>query len=197
MAGRIRIISGLGAEVSFTILPLLVVGIVLIHQGPFLGLFASPEWSFGAAILFGQALVKFVSGFSQTGRVPVGSFALVVALLIVFGLVPALVVNAMTVMATEPATKSSESRAAGQATADTLHPLTTQSSLKREGPTPGLQISQVLLFGAGVLVYVLLGTVAEEASTVPSKSDRINSEVTTIDPWAGTLGRGPRREKGS
>ncbi len=164
MSARGRIIAGLGAEVSFAILPLLVVAIVLIHQGPLLNLFASPEWSFGAAILLGQALVKFVSGFVQGGRAPRGSFTLAVALLIVFGLVPALVVNAMTVMATEATIRPADLKRLPQSASDSSQTNSSQPNSRREGgPTPGLQISQVLLFGIGVLAYILLGAVGEEA----------------------------------
>lgn len=161
MSNRSRIISGLGAEVSFAVLPLLVVSIVLFHQGPFVNLFASPEWSFGAAILFGQALVKFVSGFALSGRAPIGSFTLTVALLIVFGLVPSLVVNAMTVMATEAVGRPAESRSSvtGVDLAPTSGAKTSED--KRPEPTVGLQVSQVILFVASSLIYILLGTVGE------------------------------------
>lgn len=64
MTERSRIFAGLAAEVSFAILPLLVVLMVLTYLQHASTFFASPEWSFGASILFGQTLVKFVSNLS-------------------------------------------------------------------------------------------------------------------------------------
>ena len=61
----------------------------------------SAEWSFGAAILFGQSLVRFVSGLVRGGTAATGSVALVLALLIVFALAPSLLVLYMTLQTTE------------------------------------------------------------------------------------------------
>ena len=98
MSERGRVISGLAAEVAFAVLPLLVVLlVVVVHLNrPSSHFFSSPEWSFGAAILFGQSLVKFVSGIARGGSAAVGPVALAIALILVFGLVPSLVVLDMT-----------------------------------------------------------------------------------------------------
>lgn len=98
MSERGRIISGLAAEVAFAVLPLLVVLlVVVVHLGHSSShFFSSPEWSFGAAILFGQSLVKFVSGIARGGAAATGPVALAIALILVFGLVPSLVVLDMT-----------------------------------------------------------------------------------------------------
>src|SRR6185295_11488878 len=52
---RRRVFAGLFAEVSFTTLPLLIMLIVLLNYEHGEHIVQSPEWSFGAAILFGLA----------------------------------------------------------------------------------------------------------------------------------------------
>lgn len=130
---RKRVIAGLGAEVLFAVLPLLVVLMVLVHAEHSTNMFASPEWSFGAAILFGQALMKFVSGLARGGDAEKGPVRLIVALLVVFGLVPSLLVLNMTLQAVET----------------------------HANPGRWLQIFQVVLFCGGAAMYILLGTVGE------------------------------------
>jgi hypothetical protein len=80
---------GAATELLFVVLPLLVVGVVgLHHEETAWKICSSPEWSFGAAILFGQAIVKMIaaasSGATRERASIFGSLA------IVFGLVPAL-----------------------------------------------------------------------------------------------------------
>jgi hypothetical protein len=130
---RTHVLSGLAAEVAFAALPLLVVLMVVVHANRSQHLFSSPEWSFGAAILFGQSLVKFVSGVARGGEAATGPVALLVALLVVFGLVPSLIVLDMTLQAAEEASE----------------------------PARWLQLSQVAFFLLAAVMYMLLGTVGE------------------------------------
>jgi hypothetical protein len=134
MSERTRILVGLAAEVLFAVLPLVAVLLVLIHVGHAKKLLWSPEWSFGASILFGQALVKFICGLARGGAAATGPVGFAVALLVVFGLVPSLLVLTMTLQATETA----------------------------QSPASWLQWSQLVFFVIGSLVYILLGTVGEE-----------------------------------
>jgi hypothetical protein len=87
-----RIVPGLLAEVVFATLPLLVVAVVLkeFQKSPYA--LRSPEWSFAAAILFGQSIVRFMSGFAHGGHARPGPVSLAVTLIIVFGLTPSLLV---------------------------------------------------------------------------------------------------------
>ena len=133
MAERGRVLSGLAAEVAFAVLPLFVVLMVLAHADHSRHLFMSPEWSFGAAILSGQSLMKFVSGLARGGKAAKGPVALVLALVIVFGLVPSLLVLYITLQTRE-------------ANAD---------------PSRWLQFFQVVLFGGAAAMYLLLGTIGE------------------------------------
>lgn len=133
MSKRRRIVAGLAAEVIFAILPLLVVFMVLlIAQHPD-HVFMKPEWSFGASILFGQALVRFVSGLAHGGRAATGPVALVVALIVVFGLAPSLFVLFWTLHQAE----------------------------SRILPGRWQQAIQVVLFCGASVMYMLLGVIGE------------------------------------
>jgi len=134
---RNRIIYGLVAEVAFTILPLVVV-LIAVSQTQWIKLLASPEWSFGAAILFGQSIVRFFSGLLRGGAAAGGPVALTVSLLIVFGLVPSLLVLTFTLISAEDCHAS-------------VHPA-------REY---WLYAAQVALFGLAALTYLVLGTIGE------------------------------------
>jgi choline-glycine betaine transporter len=133
MSERSRILSGLSAEVVFAALPLFVVLIVLAHADHSRRLFMSPEWSFGAAILFGQSLTKFVSGLTRGGKAARGPVTLVLALVIVFGLVPSLLVLYITLQTVEAKTD----------------------------PSRWLQFFQVILFCGAAAMYLLLGAIGE------------------------------------
>jgi hypothetical protein len=134
MSERKRIIIGLAAEVLFAVLPLVVVFMVVMHAGHGEKFFSSPEWSFGASILFGQTLVKFITGFSRGGATAADPIGFTVALLVVFGLVPSLFVLTMTLQYTEVG----------------------------KDPALWLRIAQLVLFALSAIVYMLLGTVSEE-----------------------------------
>jgi hypothetical protein len=78
-------------ELSFALLPLLVVALVVgISQNSITRVLESPEWSFGAVILFGQALVHFSVGVS--GRADTNWMSLVITLIVVFGLAPSIAI---------------------------------------------------------------------------------------------------------
>ena len=133
MTERNQTFAALGAEVCFAVLPLLVVVMVFIHLEHGHHMLASPEWSFGAAILFGQALVKFVSSLARGGAAAIGPVALIVALTVVFGLVPSLFVLDWSLQSYE------------------------QAIVLRHS----LQAAQVVLFCSGAITYMILGTIAE------------------------------------
>ena len=138
-AKHVKTLAGLVAEVAFAILPLLVVTMVLLRAERSYKVFAAPEWSFGAAILFGQALTKFMVGLARGGDAASGPVALTVALVVVFGLAPSLfVLNAALEMA---------------------------EAGKFLGV--GMQASQVVLFSLGAIVYLLLGVVGESWRHLP------------------------------
>lgn len=97
--------SILGAEFLFILLPFVVSGIVFSSKGEYLSLLQMPEWSLAAAVLFGQSLVKFISGIlanKGTYRARWERVALGIAFLIVVGLVPCLIVLSLILMRGHP-----------------------------------------------------------------------------------------------
>jgi len=95
--------AGPGPEYLFVALPLVVLTFVFVAIGKQLhAILASPEWAFGAAILFGQSITKLVSGVARHGVERGDLLALIIALVIVFGLCPSLTVLAL-VLAKEEA----------------------------------------------------------------------------------------------
>jgi hypothetical protein len=133
MQHRSRVAAGLAAELVFAFLPLLVILLVFYRAGRAGDWVYSTEWAFAAAILFGQSIVKFMSGLSRGGRAAAGPVALTLALLLVFGLVPALFI--LTVSLTTP---------------------------QGEQPlSVGFTVAQIALFVAASAAYLILGTIGE------------------------------------
>jgi len=137
---RKGILAGAAAEVMFAVLPLLVVAMVLLHKEHSTALLASPEWSFGAAILFGQSVVKFMTSLARGGkahnRVANGPVAFVAAGVIVFGLVPSLMALNMTLQASE----------------------------EKVDPARWVKIFQITDFWVAALTYLLLSVLGETLS---------------------------------
>ncbi|HKD81517.1 MAG TPA: hypothetical protein VKH81_17625 [Candidatus Angelobacter sp.] len=138
MSERPKVVSGLTAEVAFAILPLLVILMVFLTMHNLSSFFASPEWSFGAAILFGQSFIRFVTGLVHGGKAAQGPVALIIAVLLVFGLTPSMVSLVVILQSGE-----------------THSPLSIW-----------MQVLQVALFAFASVAYVVLGTVGEEWNKV-------------------------------
>src|SRR4051812_6810572 len=84
-------------EWLFAMSPLIVVAIVMGDSCEFSRLFASPEWSFGASVLGGQALVRFAVGLSRSRRSSADRVLLAASALLVLYVVPANVVLALVI----------------------------------------------------------------------------------------------------
>ena len=84
-------VSGAVSELLFVLLPMLVISLVFIYKGEGSHIAGSAEWSFGASILFGQALVRLMRSFAETGGVFGERAALVASSIIVVGLLPSLI----------------------------------------------------------------------------------------------------------
>lgn len=83
-------------DLLFIVLPLVVITIVDLSVGRSLfAIIESPELSFGSAVLFGQTIIKVVSGFAHTKPSGAEQPVFFIALIIVFGLVPSLIVLAL------------------------------------------------------------------------------------------------------
>jgi hypothetical protein len=92
-------IAGALAEWCFAMLPLLVVTIVMTHLGRSAVVLESPEWAFGASILAGQALMRFVVGVVRARRLTMERVMLAIASMLVFVVVPANIILALVIMA--------------------------------------------------------------------------------------------------
>ena len=58
----VNVYLGVGAEALFALFPLIVIGVVLWYDSRLWSILETPEWSFAAAVLSGQTLVKLMSG---------------------------------------------------------------------------------------------------------------------------------------
>ena len=101
---KIELIDALivvASELLFIALPLEVISIVEFHHaGTWTAPFNSSEWSFAAAVLFGQAVVKMISVAAE-GAIKERA-TLCGALAMVFGLVPSLIVLALILIERAP-----------------------------------------------------------------------------------------------
>jgi hypothetical protein len=82
-------------EMLFVLLPFLVSAIVLIVRGNLTSFFFRSEWSLVAAVLMGQAIAKFIN-LTAGRQVHRHRLVLIVTIMIVVGLVPPLVLHALT-----------------------------------------------------------------------------------------------------
>lgn len=99
--------SVLVGELLFTLLPFSVLFLIYAYQSKSASAFLmAPEWAFASAILFGQTIVKFVQGIVESTKRfnPIAErVGLVVAILIVIGLVPSMVILALILVSANPA----------------------------------------------------------------------------------------------
>jgi hypothetical protein len=119
------------AEFLFVLLPLVVLAFVLLMtENKTHNLMTTPEWSFGAAILFGQAVQKVAAASARTQAYAWEKTTLLVSVLLIFGLVPSLITLALVI------------------NAEDLHGTST------------LAYCQIILFALGSLVFMILGSVS-------------------------------------
>ena len=82
----------LTSELLFTILPIFVLLIVRSYEKNFSSILDNTEWSIMAIILFGQSIVKFSSGVSNSSNKFNWQFvSLVISIIIIFGLIPSII----------------------------------------------------------------------------------------------------------
>ena len=129
---RNQAMAGVASELLFAGLPLVGVFLVFVYLGRPERWAHSAEWAFGAAILFGQTVVKFTSGVSRGGAAA-APVALATTLLIVAGLAPSLLVLTMVLLASE----------------------------SQHEPEVWLRRAQVGLFVVASCCYFVLGTIGE------------------------------------
>ena len=96
---------GVFPEFLFVLLPLVVILIVRLSQGQIGTILSWPEISFASAVLFGQTIVKIVSGTAAVDEAcNWQNVAAVVSAFIVLGLVPSLTILGLILIRTTPST---------------------------------------------------------------------------------------------
>ena len=83
------------SEYLFIFLPFIVIGIIKIYTADLDSFLRAADWSFASSILFGQVLVKLVSGAVIHDKAQWQRVVLVVTLVLVLGLVPCLIILAL------------------------------------------------------------------------------------------------------
>jgi hypothetical protein len=89
-------------EILFIILPLVVLGIVFSFKGRVLVLLHTPEWSLISAILFGQTMIKVIIAALTVKDMEWQRIVFAVALVLVVGLVPSLLVLTLVITSDPP-----------------------------------------------------------------------------------------------
>ena len=127
----------LWAELMFVFMPLVIIVFAFAYKGQLITSVFSPEWAFGASILFGQTLVKFILmtvGIASSGReISLGALALLISAFIVLLIVPSLIVLVLVLIT--------------------------------DTPSILLAITQLGLFILSVLTYLVLGGVSVRVQT--------------------------------
>jgi hypothetical protein len=129
----ITAISGALAEWLFAMLPIVVVMFVMAYLEKLSAMPNSPEWAFGASVLAGQTISRFVSGIMQAGRLSLDRVSLGISVLCVMIIVPANIVLAIVI----------------------IHAETNEHHL-----TDFLAVLQILLFCISSVVYIIVAVFA-------------------------------------
>jgi hypothetical protein len=81
------------AELSFFILPFIVISIINLTKDEWIKLVQTSDWALASTLLFGQTIVKIIMGVaSREQSFPHQNYGLITALIIVVGLVPSITI---------------------------------------------------------------------------------------------------------
>jgi hypothetical protein len=81
------------AELSFFLLPFMIISIINLSKGDWVKLIQTGDWALASTLLFGQTIVKIVMGVAAREQsFPHQNYGLITALIIVFGLVPSITI---------------------------------------------------------------------------------------------------------
>lgn len=87
-----NIVYVLLSELLFNILPLIILLIIRSYESKFEMIFYNTEWSMMAIILYGQSIVKFSCGISNSNlKFRWQLVSLIISIIIIFGLIPSIV----------------------------------------------------------------------------------------------------------
>ncbi len=127
----ITALAGAIGEWLFAMLPIIVIMIVMAHLEKLSLMAHSPEWSFGAAVLAGQTIARFVAGIHYAGKISLDRVLLGISVIIVGIVVPANIILVLVILSIE-----SESRHVSDL----------------------LSVMQILLFCISSIAFVLVTT---------------------------------------
>lgn len=132
-------------ELLMSLLPIIVVFLVMLYINKPLKVFAKPEWAFGAAIFFGQSLVRLLAAMISPHKSVQGpKVVFFAASVLVIGLVPTLLCLVFLIHGAE----------------------------QPNGVPVEFQVFQTLLFFVSAVVYLIVGVVTHELA---SKSQQLGS----------------------
>lgn len=81
------------AELSFVLLPFIVISIINLTKDEWIKLVQTSDWALASTLLFGQTIVKIIMGVvSREQSFPHQNYGLITALIIVLGLVPSITI---------------------------------------------------------------------------------------------------------
>lgn len=129
----ITAVAGALAEWLFAMLPIVVVMFVMAYLEKLADMANSTEWAFGASVLAGQSISRFVTGVMQAGKLSMDRVSLGISVLCVGIIVPANIILVLVI----------------------VHSETNDHRL-----TELLAVVQVVLFCLASVVFVLVGTFA-------------------------------------
>lgn len=90
------------SELLFTLLPILIIMIVRGYETKYELIFYNTEWSIMAIILFGQSIVKFSSGISNSHKKFKWQLvSLIISIIIIFGLIPSIIILVINLLDSE------------------------------------------------------------------------------------------------
>jgi len=93
---KIGVVNAIGVfvtEILFVMVPVIVLAMIHLYKGAGQNIWSIPEWSFIAAVLFGQAIPRMFYVLDEAGR-PFNpkTTSAVAAIVIVLGLIPSLLI---------------------------------------------------------------------------------------------------------
>jgi hypothetical protein len=94
-------IAGALAEWLFAMLPIVVVMFVMAYLEKISHMPSSPEWAFGASVLAGQSISRFVAGVMQAGKLSLDRVSLGISILCVVIIVPANIILVLVIIHSE------------------------------------------------------------------------------------------------
>ncbi|TSJ46384.1 hypothetical protein [Fluviicola chungangensis] len=96
---KVQVFGYILGELSFIILPFLVMTLIFANEKNLSKIFEQPEWALTAAVVFGQSIIRLTHFIVKLGKNGTDVYhynvGALIALLILLGLVPSLIILAL------------------------------------------------------------------------------------------------------